>query len=50
MPYFRNLMCVLESEGHGSFFWLQGGEMSENVSLKMGANFAASVNMGKNLC
>ena len=25
-------------------------EMSENVSLKMGVKFAASLNMGKNLC
>ena len=24
--------------------------MSENVSLKMGMKFAASLNMGKNLC
>ena len=24
--------------------------MSENISLKMGVNFAASLNMGKNLC
>ena len=30
-------------EGHGS-------EMSENISLKMGVTFVASLNMGKNLC
>ena len=24
--------------------------MSENISLKMGVEFAASLNMGKNLC
>ena len=24
--------------------------MSENISLKMGLKFAASLNMGKNLC
>ena len=24
--------------------------MSENISLKMGVKFAASLNMGKNLC
>ena len=29
---------------------LQGSEMSENISLKMGVKFAASLNMGKNLC
>ena len=39
-----------ESEGHGSFFWLQQSEKSENISLKMGVKFAASLNMGKNLC
>ena len=39
-----------KSEGHGSFFQLQGSEMSENISLKMGVKFAASLNMGKNLC
>ena len=31
-------------------FGLQGSEMSENISLKMGLKFAASHNMGKNLC
>ena len=25
-------------------------KMSENISLKMGVKFAASLNMGKNLC
>ena len=43
-------MCVSKSEGHGSFFRLQVSEMSENISLKMGVKFAASLNMGKNLC
>ena len=43
-------MCVLKSEGHGVFFQLQGSEMSENISLKLGVNFAASHNMGKTLC
>ena len=32
----------------GPFFFLS--EMSENISLKMGVKFAASLNMGKNLC
>ena len=31
-------------------FQLQGSEMSENISLKMGVKFAASLNMGTNLC
>ena len=31
-------------------FQLQGSDMSENISLKMGVKFAASLNMGKNLC
>ena len=31
-------------------FQLQGSEMSENISLKMGVKIAASLNMGKNLC
>ena len=31
-------------------FQLQGSEMSENISLKMGVKFAASLNMSKNLC
>ena len=31
-------------------FELQGSEMNENISLKMGVKFAASLNMGKNLC
>ena len=43
-------MCVSKSEGHGSFFWLRGSEMSENNSLKMGVKFAASLIMGNNLC
>ena len=30
--------------------WLQQSEKSENISLKMGVKFAASLNMGKNLC
>ena len=43
-------MCVSKSEGHGSLYQLQGSEMSENISLKMGVEFAASRNMVKNLC
>ena len=43
-------MCVSKSERHGSFFQLQGSEMSENISLNMGVIFAASLNVGKNLC
>ena len=43
-------MCVSKSEGHGSLYQLQGSEMSENISLKMGVEFAASLNMGKNVC
>ena len=31
-------------------FELQRSEMSENISLKMYVKFAASLNMGKNLC
>ena len=42
-------MCVSKSEGNGSFFSLQGSEMIENISLKRGVKFAASLNMGKNL-
>ena len=38
-----------ESEGHGSFFGFNEVK-SENISLKMGVKFAASLNMGKNLC
>ena len=34
----------------GSFFWLQGSQMSENISLKMCVELAAALNMGKNLC
>ena len=30
-------------------FGLQGSEMSENISLKMGVKFAVSLNMGENL-
>ena len=29
---------------------LQGREMSENISLKMGVKVAASLNMGNDLC
>ena len=43
-------MCVSKSEGQGSFLGFKGSEMSENISLKMGVKFAASLNMGKNLC
>ena len=38
-------VCVSKSEGNGKF-WLQRSEMSENISLKMGVRFAASLNMG----
>ena len=31
-------------------FQLQGSEIRENISLKMGVKFTASLNMGKNLC
>ena len=43
-------MRVSESEGHGSFLRLQGSEMSENVSLKMGVKIAASLTMGVEYC
>ena len=43
-------MCVSKSEGHWPFFWPQGSEISENISLKMGVKFAASLNMDKILC
>ena len=39
-----------KSEGHGYLFHLKGSKLSENISLKMGVKFAASLNMGKNLC
>ena len=42
-------MCVSRSEGQGVLSWLQGSEMSENISFKMGVKFAASLNMGMNL-
>ena len=42
-------MCVLKSEGQGSFFRLQVSVMSEINSLKMGAKFGTSPNMGENL-
>ena len=31
-------------------FWLQGIEMSENISLQIGVKFAASLNIGENSC
>ena len=34
----------------GPFFWHQGSKMSENISLKMGIEFAVSLNMDENLC
>ena len=37
-----------KSEGHGSFFQLQGSEMSKNMSLKIGVKFVASLNIGQN--
>ena len=42
--------CVCPKVKDMGPFWLQGSEMSENISLKMGLTFAASLNMGKNLC
>ena len=39
-----------KSEGrHMGPFQLQGSEMSENISLKMGVKIAASLSMGKNI-
>ena len=44
-------MCVSKSEGHGSLFSFNlESEMSENISLKMGVEFAASLSMGRHLC
>ena len=31
-------------------FQLQESEMSENISLQMGVNFAPSITMGRNFC
>ena len=42
-------MCVQKVKFVGRF-QLQGSEISENISLKMGVKFAASLNMGENLC
>ena len=42
--------CVCPKVKDMVLSWLQGSEMSENISLKMGVKFAASLNMGKNLC
>ena len=33
-----------------NLFQLHGSEMRENITLKMGVKFAASLNMGRNLC
>ena len=48
LGYYFARMCVSKSEEHGLFFLLQRSEMSENISLKMGVKFAASLNMAKN--
>ena len=42
--------CVCPKVRTWVLFWLQGSEMSENISLKAGITFAASLNMGENLC
>ena len=42
-------MCGFLSEGYGAY-GLQGSEMIENISLKMGIKLAASLNMGENYC
>ena len=42
--------CVCPKVKELFIFQLQGSEMSENISLKVGVEFAASLNMGKNLC
>ena len=42
-------MCGSLSEGYGAY-GLQGSEMIENISLKMGIKLAASLNMGENYC
>ena len=40
-------MCVSRT---WVLFQLQASEMSKNCSLKKGVKFAASLNMGENLC
>ena len=42
-------MCVSKCERHGSFFPLEVSEIGEEISLKMGATFAASFNISRNL-
>ena len=42
-------VCV-QKGGTLVLFWLQGSEMSENISFKMGTHFVTSLNIGKNLC
>ena len=44
-------MCPkVKDMGPFSASTVQGSEMSENISLKTGVKFAASLNLGKNLC
>ena len=43
-------ICVCQKVKDMGVFQPQGSEMSENILLKMGVKFAASLNMGKNLC
>ena len=43
-------VCPKVMKDMGPFFLLQGSEMSENISLTMGVEFAVSLNVGKNLC
>ena len=42
--------CVCSKVKDMGPFSALGSEISENISLKMGVKFAASLNMGKNLC
>ena len=41
--------CVCPKMKEMVHFSAQGSEMNENISLKMGMEFAASLNMGENL-
>ena len=41
-------MCVSKGEGHGFLFWLQGSEMSEIISLRLGVRYAVSRSMVRN--
>ena len=44
----RMARCVLGSKDNWSFFGIEGNEMNEKFSFKMGVKFAASLNMGGN--